>query len=137
MFYEIIYETGDHSIAFYEDDDEAVGAIAEHHSRAKRGLKAQSTNDQMGPAVRIVKVFKYDRHPADFNLTGTVSTDELTDAVDEAIDTKKVGDQVSVNEIAAAIRTIADPVVNSAPHESNYKMTETGRLDQSRWDTSV
>jgi hypothetical protein len=138
MFYEIIYETGDHSIASYDSDDEAIGAIAEHHSRAKKGLKAQATNDQMGPAIRIIKVLKYDQHPADFNLTGTVEIDALTTAVDEAIRKHAVGDQVSVNQIAAEIRDIADPVItDSAPHDSNYKMTESDRLDISRWDTSV
>ena len=137
MFYEIIYETGNHSIAMYESDDEAIRAISEHHRRAKNGEKAQATNEQMGPAERIVKVLKYDEHPADYSASGAVDSQDVTAAVEKAIADKGHGGLVSVMEVAAAVRDVSSPTVDSAPHDSNYKMKEVGNLDRSRWDNDV
>lgn len=136
-FYEIIFETGNHSIAMYEDDDEASRALTEHHRRAKAGEAAQATNEQMGPAERVAKVLKYDQHPAEYMLTQTVSVEELETAVSEAINANKVGDLVSVPEVALAVAMATSPVAISGPHDSNYKMEESGRLDASRWDSNV
>lgn len=128
MFYEIIYETGNHSIANYSSDEEANRAIGEHHRRAKSGEPANSTNPQMGPAERVVKVLKYDTHPGDYTASQAVDVSELMDAVQKAVEEKKVGDMVSIPEVAAAVRDLSDPGVDSAPHESNYKQQDKGEL---------
>lgn len=128
MFYEIIYETGRNSIANYNDDDEARAAVGEHHRRAIHGELAQMSNEQMGPAERVVKVLKYNEHPADYGASQAVSIDEVRAAVDEALDKHAVGDMVSVPEVAASIRDITRPTVESGPHESNYKMSEVAEL---------
>jgi len=133
-YYEIIYETGNHSVAAYEDDAEAISAISEHHRRAKSGEKAQQTNPDMGPAERIAKVLKYDEHPINFNESQVATKEDITAAVDSAISEHGVGDLVSVQQVAASVRDISSPVVDSGPHESNYKMAETGELDASKWD---
>ena len=132
MFYEIIFETGNHSIAFYESDEEAVNAISTHHHRAKSGMLAQSTNPQMGPAERIKRVLKYDQHPANYGESQAVVVSDVTGAVEEAVNKHRMGDLVSVPEVAAALRSITDPTVDSSPHESNYKMQEVGEL--TGWD---
>jgi O6-methylguanine-DNA--protein-cysteine methyltransferase len=128
MFYETIFETGNHSIAFYDSDEEAIRAIAEHHRRAKSGEPAQANDRAMGPAERIVKVLKYDRHPQDLTETNLASPSDVSQAVQAAIAKYSHGDLVSVNEVAAAVRDLTDPGVDSAPHDSNYKMEEVGVL---------
>ena len=37
-FYEVIFESGDHSVVNAESDDEVITALAEQHQRAKTGL---------------------------------------------------------------------------------------------------
>lgn len=137
MFYEIIYETGNNSIASYENDEEAIRAISEHHRRAKNGEEAQASNPQMGPAERIVKVLKYDEHPATYLESQAVVATDVMAAVEEAINKYRVGDMVSVPQVAQAVREITSPVVDSEKHESNYKMEERGKLDASQWDAGA
>lgn len=137
MFYEIIYETGNHSIAMYKDDDEAIGALTEHHRRAKAGENAQESHPEMGSAERIVKVLKYDKHPADYNEAQVLNVDELMGLVESVVKEKAVGDLISVPELASAVRDMSSPIVESKPHESNYKMGEKGKLDASQWDAGA
>lgn len=132
MFYEIIYETGNHSIASYEDDTEAIRAIGEHHRRAKAGEKAQESNPEMGPAERIVKVLKYDEHPGTAFDSNVATEEEIADVVNIVVTKKGHGGVVSLGEVAAAVRNISNPTVDSKPHDSNYKLEEVGTLEG--WD---
>ncbi len=133
-FYEIIYETGNYSVAAYEDDDEAIRAISNHHRRATSGELAQESNPQMGPAERVVKVLKYDEHPANFNEAQVVTTTDVTKAVSDAVESKKVGNLVSAPEIAAVVREMTSPLNdNPAPHKSKYKMQSIAELDKGDW----
>lgn len=125
MFYELIFENGSNSIAEYANDDEARLAVEAHHNRAKNG---ETGGPAGNPAERIVKVLKYNDHPVDFTESQAVEVSEIRAAFDSAITDKKVGDLVSVPEIAAAIRDVTSATVNSAPHESNYKAPEVGEL---------
>jgi hypothetical protein len=127
-FYEIIYETGNNSIASYENDEEAMSAVKAHHERAKQGQAAQASNPEMGPAERIARVLKYDEHPATYMESQAVKAGEVQAVVNAAA----VGDLVSVPEIAAAVRDITSPVVSGDAHDSNYKMPEVDEL--SGWD---
>lgn len=134
-FYEIIFETGNYSIAMYDDDDEAIRAISEHHKRAKSGEPAQLGSPEQGSAERIVKVLKYDQHPADYKMDGTATPEEITAAVNKAIDEKSLGGIVSVEEVALAVKEVSDSVEKgTAPHESNYKMKEIAALETGLWE---
>jgi hypothetical protein len=135
VYYEIIFETGSHSIAYYESDEEAITAIGAHHDRALRGMAAQASNPQMGPAERIKRVLVYNEHPASFMASQAVPVSDITSAVDEALKTHSVGDLASVPQIAAAIRDITRPTVDSGPHESSYKMPENNEL--TGWDNNA
>jgi hypothetical protein len=136
MYYEIIYETGEHSIAQYDSDDEAVEALREHHRRALSGERFQTRSPQdapAGPATRIKRVIKYDRHPADLTESGLIDADKIAPIVDMV----GVGGQASVHELTAALREELNPTLpESAPHESNYKMKEVGELDPTVWQGS-
>lgn len=133
MFYEIIYETGAHSVAEYADDAEAIDAVRSHHSRATSGERATESNEDSGPAERIVAVLKYNDHPATYGESQAFNSSDVTAIVNSAVEQLAVGDMVSVAEVAAAVKDISSPVVSSEPHESNYKMAEVGQLDSSEW----
>lgn len=137
MFYEIIYETGNHSLASYDSDDEAMRAVSEHHRRATSGERAQESNPQMGPAERIAKVLKYKEHPATLNESQAVDAVEVKKAVNDAIERLTVGNLVSIPELESAVREITSPLVESPPHESNYKMEDNGQLDPNSWDNTL
>jgi hypothetical protein len=142
MYYEIIYENGEHSIAQYDNDEEALSAINAHVERAMTGVpgtpQSSLRNDltempanlnATWAAQRVVKVLKYDDHPADYsetanNLTADVAKKQLADLIDEV----SVDGVVNMQELAVAVSTSTSPRVDSKPHESNYKMQETGEL---------
>lgn len=137
-FYEIIYETGAHSLASYDTDAEAAAAADSHNSRAVTGQPSGSdyiTYSEAGdpiatkapPAERVVKVLKYEEHPAEYNIAQTLSKEDAVKEVKKAIDNLTVADQVSAPELAGAIRDLTTPLIpDSGPHESNYKMAEVG-----------
>lgn len=139
-FYETIFETGQNSIAFYEDDNEALRAAKAHHERAKKGEpgrgKSTPRND-LGddvqqhvadyPAERIVELLKYDVHPADLMADQTLSSDVARKEVD-AILKDKTG-VVNLMELAAEIRELANPIIDKeSRQESMYKMKEVDTL---------
>ena len=74
MYYELIYENGEVSVANYDTDDAALAAIEEQHNRAKTGGK---NGPQGGPASRIARVFVYATHPGDYGTEGGLATDEV------------------------------------------------------------
>lgn len=103
MYYEVIYEDGSHSVASYENDEEALSAVQEHHDRAKDGGAAQEGSSR--PAARVAKVFAYDEHPGTY--VGKIDKKALK------------GD--SAEALLSEMREMESPVVSSGPHESNYK----------------
>ena len=143
-YYEIIYETGNHSLAYYEDDSEAFQACEAHHERAKNGQdgngqsipRADVPNAPVGgwKAERIVKIFKYDTHPAKYGEAQTVSIEEAKRRLDDAFKTAADPDAgvVRIPELTSAVQDLAFAMVEDAPpHESRYKMPETEKL---AWD---
>lgn len=124
-FYEIIYETGAHSMAEYASDDEAMEALSAHMQRATRG-------EQGGPsghsAERIVKVLSYGSHPGEYNASQLFPVEEAKDVINQCIYDAALGDHVSLPEVAARVRDLSNPLVNSKPHESNYKQKEDSEL---------
>lgn len=135
-FYETIFETGSKSVAFYDDDEEALAAAQAHHERAKKGEpgrgKSTPRNDLDSdsqqhvtdyPAERIVKLLKYDKHPVDLTEDQTMSSDVARKEVDAML--KDKAGVVNIMELAAQVRDLASPLVDTpGVHESMYKMKE-------------
>lgn len=121
-YFEVLYENGEHSIAEYEDENEAVSAVTAHHERAVKGEPAMlDTGDsRMPPAVRVVKVLMYDAHPADWMVEQTASADEIIARVKELT---KGEDVVFVPDAVSHLRSMTnafkdDPGGNA---DSNYR----------------
>ena len=133
-WYEVIYETGEHSVISAEDDDTALKGIAEQHRRATEG-------EPGGPAgiiaVRVKKVLKYNEPPGSRYESQAVPTKELQKWFDDAVKANQVGDLVSVPELIASLRDQIDPLVESRPHESNFKMQEVAELDPKLWEVAA
>lgn len=128
MYVEIIFETGNKSVAFYDTEEEAVSALEAHHARAKNGESGGPTGH---PAERIKKALMYDEHPADLNASGLLPVEAVREAFDEAVEKHSMGGQVSNMEIAAAVRATSDSHVAAEDrhkHESQYKAEATGEL---------
>lgn len=144
-FYEVIFETGNHSIAQYESDEEAQDALKAHHERATQGKLGtpQSTprNDltdadltlagqTQWPAERIVRVLKYDNHPADWGVGQSFATGDLSSHTQALINALDKDGTVSIPALAAQIRDMTNPQAagRENPHDSSYKMDASGEL---------
>src|SRR6266550_4915883 len=138
-FAEIIYETGNKSVAYYDTNEEMKSALAEHHRRAlggEPGSGASQLRNDLDPgetrigtwvAERIKKVLLYDEHPTDFGADQLATDKDIKAAVDAAIEKEGIGDLVPIHAVAAAIRDISNPLVaEPGPQESQYKAPETG-----------
>ncbi len=126
MQYEIVYEDGSHSIAEYADDDEALSAVTAHHERATKGEPALlSDPDGRVKATRIVKVFKYDAPPGDLLEAQLLPEDQVTKELEGLLKESTKSGITDLRELAARIRDLANPFIESGPHESNYKAKET------------
>lgn len=122
-FYEIIYEPGTKSVAFYENDEEAMSAINAHKERAISGQPATpESSPHPSPdapaavgswaAERPIKVFVYDEHPASFEPT--IDTTSLTGSPQEMIN--QIREAASANSPAPG------------PQDSQYKMEPAREL---------
>lgn len=129
-FYEVIFETGSNSVAFYESDEEAIRANEEQHNRARNGFPGGPTGHA---AERVVAIQKYDKHPADFGVDQTFSTEVATKTVADLV--KELADEngvVSKPALAAAIVSTSEaiiPTTERAAGKSLYKMKEQSSLD--------
>lgn len=124
MFYEIIYENGEVSVASYDSDEEALRAVTEQHNRAKSG---QKNGPQEAPASRVVKVLAYNTHPGAYNPDGTLSADEVQAALKDML---KGVDVVNLAQLGVAITNLAHPMQDAeSPHDSRFRMKESKELD--------
>lgn len=126
-FYEIVYETGRVSVAYYEDEDEAKSAISAHHQRA---LDGQPGGPIGAPAERIAAVYAYDKHPNEYNaeqtMSGDVATKEVTSLVKALADDNGV---VAIDRLAMEVRNLTHPMNPTAKgFESQFKMKESSKL---------
>jgi hypothetical protein len=127
MIYEVIYETGNHSLASYENDEEALKALNEHQDRAKNGKPALEGTDV--PAERIARVLVYEHHPADYNPNQQVPLNTLNETLANMTDADGL---VNVPEAAAAVRSATSPFVpQEGPHDSSYAMPSSRELEWS------
>jgi len=126
-FYEVVFETGRVSVAEYADDAEALEGCGEHDKRAREGGQS---GPQGGPAERIAKLYKYDRHPNDYNAEQTASADVVTKEVAELVKVMKDSNGVvNIDQLALAVRSLSHPMADKEhPHDSMFKMEEVGVL---------
>lgn len=129
MQYEVIYEDGSHSVAEYLDDAEALAATGAHHERATRG-EAALLSDTTGTvkATRIVKVLKYDKPPGQMLSAQVLPIDQLESELPAILKTATDDGVVHLPTVAAMIRDLSNPFVDSGPHDSNYKAKEVEEL---------
>lgn len=141
-YYEIIYETGNKSVAFYEDDAEMERALSEHHRRAINGepgspsmtLRSDvpAADNRIGTwvAERVKRVLEYDKHPDDFNLDQVASTDEVEKVVADTLKAAEQDGVVPIHAISAAVRELSSPIVETEHvHDSQYKMEESKEVN--------
>jgi hypothetical protein len=120
--YEIIFEDGSYSVANYKDDEEALSATQAHHDRALEGGPALLSDvDNRVKATRIVKLIKYDAPPGDMFEGQTLPEDQVTSELKGLIASATSDGVTDLRVLAASIRDLSNPLVDSAPHESNYK----------------
>jgi hypothetical protein len=129
-FVEIIYETGNSGVAYYETEEEAKSAIDAHHKRAIDGTPGGPIG---APAERIKRALVYDKHPNDFNTADTLSADEAKAAINDLIDAgaKSNDGVIPVGELAVQVRRLTDPMKYGKENrfDSNFVMQEQGELD--------
>lgn len=123
-YFEIVYETGTHSVACYDDENEAISAVQAQHERATGGAEGGPTGH---PAERVTMVLMYEEHPATYGEEQTASADELTKALKDAVGKEPV---VSAPEVLAQLRELNSPLVPEAEtsQESMYKAPEIKKL---------
>jgi hypothetical protein len=123
-FYEIVYEPGTKSVAYYEDDNEANSALNAHLEKAISGQPATPQSDThpsadapqavgTWAAERPVKVYVYDTHPADF--VPEVDTSQLSGTGPEMVE-----------QLRQAISPLAE---NPGVQDSQYKQEADRELD--------
>src|SRR5215469_1744842 len=128
-WYEVIYETGTHSVISADSDEEALRGLRAHQARAEAGELGGPAGHS---AERIQKILVYDRHPAEYalSMTADVANAQLADLVKMVTDPNGV---VDTDMLQAEIRRLADPVDNAAMiesrHNSMYKMQQVGELN--------
>lgn len=126
-FYEIVYETGNVSVAEYKDDAEALEGAGAQDQKAREGGQA---GPQGGPAERVAKIYKYAEHPDNYNTEQTASADVLQKEVSELV--KALADKngvVSIDQLVLAVRGLTHPMIDKEhPHDSQFKMKEDAVL---------
>jgi hypothetical protein len=129
MYYEIIYENGEVSVANYDSDEDAVSAITEQHNRAKAGGQ---NGPQGGPASRIVRAFVYPNHPGDYGTEGGMSADEVKSSITALL---KGVDVVDVQQLSTAVSALNHPMITpESPHDSRFKQDAERELADS-WES--
>lgn len=132
-FYEVVYETGSHSVV-EGDEKDVLRGIKEHHRRALNGEIGGPTGH---PAERVKRIFVYDRHPADFLSAGSVSVEEAESRVKDAIKRAAESGVVGLAALQRELDQMVSPMHRrdeAGPHESWYKMKETKELKPSQWE---
>lgn len=125
MQYETIFEDGSHSVANYANDEEALAAATAHHERATKGQPALlSDAEGRVKATRIVKLLAYEAPPGDLLEAQVLPADEVEAQMKELLKAATENGVVHVPTLAARVRDLTNPFINSDPHDSNYKAKE-------------
>lgn len=127
-FYEVIFENGNVSVANYKNDQEAIGALRVQHERAVSGKKGGPLGQ---PAQRVRALYKYDRHPNDYNEAQTASADVLKSELSDLIEAMKdENGVVALDQLAIEVRGLSHPMKEpEAPFASRFKMEEVAQIE--------
>jgi hypothetical protein len=137
VFYELVFETGAKSVAYYDSEEEMQSAVTAHHLRAINGEPAMpldrsaermdldpSEKQPLGevPAERIKRVFAYEDHPADLYEDQGLSTDVVEKELQAALKSVDEKGVTYVPDLAGKVRELTSPLVADAGrHASQYK----------------
>lgn len=128
-FVEVIYETGNSGIAFYDTEAEAQSALAAHNQRAVDGVPGGPIGQ---PAERIKRALVYDKHPNEYNPDDTMSADVAKAEVAALIDAGAASNDgvIPLGQLAVEVRGLSHPHVagKETPFDSNFKMKENKEL---------
>lgn len=126
-YYEVAFETGRRSVAYYETDEEAQAALGAHHKRAENGEPGGPIGQ---PAERVAKVRVYDKHPDDYNVDQTMHVEQLEKEVAALV--KALADEngvVRVDQLAIEVRNLTHPMQEpEGSFDSIFKMKEKRTL---------
>jgi|SRR6187549_2592922 len=129
MFYELIFESGAHSVACYDSEEEMLLAVGAQHLRATKGEDGGPAGNN---AERIVKVLEYANHPGDgfANQSSDVVKKELESAMKELDD----GGTVDIMALSEAVKEIGNPTVaEPGRHDSMFKAKEDKEFTDESW----
>lgn len=130
MYYELIYENGDHSVMFADTREEALTGIKEQHRRATSGERSLSSDPNSPPASRIKRVLEYEDHPGSFGEDQMVTPTEAKAAVEAHTKDGKV----DIQNLVSTLRNLSNPLIdNAGAHETKYQMKEKSELDEKEW----
>lgn len=126
-FYEVIFEVGEHSVMFDDDDEKVRAAVEIQHQRAKSGLPNGPAGDR---ADRIVRVLKYDTHPGD--VSTTLPEKDAKAHLAAALEAATSADgKVDLTVLASKVELRA--IIDTPAHDSNYALKEVGELEPTTW----
>lgn len=130
MYYELIFESGAHSVASYESEEEMLQAVGAHHERAINGLDGGPSGNS---AERLVKVLEYgDKHPGDG--FANQSADVIKKEVDAALKALDDGGTVDVMALSEAVKEIGNPTTaGTGRHDSMFKAQESNEFTAESW----
>lgn len=124
-FVEVIYETGNSGVAFYDTEAEMESALAAHNKRAVDGVPGGPIGQ---PAERIKRALIYDKHPNEYNPEMTLSADVALAEVQSLITAAAASNEgvIPVDLLAVEVRGLTHPQVagKETPFDSNFKMKE-------------
>lgn len=127
-FFEVIFETGEHSIMQADDQSYILSFANTHHARAKAGLPGGPAGY---PAERVVRILTYDEDPAELSASPFLSKDVAASTIKQAASISTEDGVLDVNAFIHEMAPVA--IVDTEAHESNYSAAETGEIDPSLW----
>lgn len=122
-YYEVIYETGAHSVLFGENDEAIREGLVEHHTRALNGGPGQLASSSS-------------KHPSHDEMHGAAAPVPIAAHAAERV--KKVlvyPDAHPGDSVDHSTQPRVDPDAKH-PHASNYVMPESHELDLTQWGIS-
>lgn len=133
-FYEVIYETGAHSVVQGDDDEAVIGGLREQQRRA---LEGEDGGPAGHAAERVKRVLKYDEHPAEYGASMAMGAKEMMDELSSRMRAlaDNQGGQVSIPQAVQELILLGSPImpISDDRHASIYKAPEVDELDASAW----
>lgn len=131
---EFIFETGRHSVGFYEDEAEVLAAAKAANDRAKNGLPQLANHNDSAPAERIARIELYNNHPGDYGSDQLLTTSVAKKQIEDLLGAMEENGKVEVDQLALQVRNLSSPhIAKEHPHDSQYKQ-KADKVLTSGWD---